>query len=85
MTAAAIPHTPQRQTEIATSGKVFDLHVPCIVTLIDRRTGTAHRVNGSPLTLFTLHPGAAAAELLAGRDGEIWEARVETIGKGARL
>ncbi|WP_240335599.1 hypothetical protein [Pseudotabrizicola algicola] len=51
----------------------------CIVRLIDRRTGAAHRINGTPLTLYTRRPAEAAAELLQGRDPALWEARVELI------
>lgn len=52
----------------------------CAVRLIDRRTGQTHRVNGSPLVVFTGAPEQAATELLAGRDATVWEARIEPIG-----
>ena len=52
----------------------------CAVRLVDRRTGALHRINGTPLTIFTRHPAEAAAELLAGRDPDVWEARVERLG-----
>lgn len=52
----------------------------CAVRLIDRRTGQTHRINGSPLVLFTRSPAEAVAELLSGRDAAVWEARVEPIG-----
>lgn len=52
----------------------------CAVRLIDRRTGQTHRINGSPLVLFTRSPAEAVAELLSGRDATLWEARVEPIG-----
>lgn len=55
----------------------------CAVRLIDRRTGQGHRINGSPLVLFTRNPADAVAELLAGRDTRIWEARIEPIGGAA--
>lgn len=51
----------------------------CMVRLIDRRTGAAHRINGTPLTLYTRRPAEAAAELMQGRDATIWEARIEPI------
>ena len=51
----------------------------CMVRLIDRRTGAAHRINGMPLTLYTRRPAEAAAELMQGRDPAVWEARVEPI------
>lgn len=53
------------------------------VRLIDRRTGRAHRINGTPLVLFTRNPAEAAAELLQGRDPRHWEARVDPILAGA--
>lgn len=65
-------------------------HIPpqraatCAVRLVDRRTGQTHRVNGSPLVLFTRRPDEAAAELLEGRDAAVWEARIEPIGSGGR-
>jgi hypothetical protein len=52
----------------------------CAVRLIDRRTGQTHRINGSPLVVFTKFPDDAVAELLSGRDATVWEARVELIG-----
>lgn len=55
----------------------------CAVRLIDRRTGTAHRINGTPLVIFTREPGVAVAELLDGRDLSVWEARIETLCAGA--
>lgn len=54
----------------------------CAVRLIDRRTGSAHRINGMPLVIFTHQPEEAAAELLAGRDPLVWEARIDRIGSG---
>ncbi len=51
----------------------------CAVQLIDRRTGAAHRINGTPLVIYTRRPDEAVAELLRGRDARIWEARVEAL------
>ncbi|MFT4148707.1 MAG: hypothetical protein QM656_00805 [Paracoccaceae bacterium] len=51
----------------------------CVVRLVDRRTGATHRVNGTPLVLFTRRPSEAVAELLTGRDPSVWEARIEPI------
>lgn len=59
------------------------LHQACAVRLVDRRTGLTHRVNGSPLVLFTRDPAEAVAELLSGRDAKVWEARIEPIGGAA--
>ena len=53
------------------------------VQLIDRRTGRAHRVNGSPLILLTRRPDEAAAELLEGRDATVWETRIDPIERKA--
>ena len=54
----------------------------CSVRLIDRRTGTALRLNGQPLALFTRDPQTAAAELLAGRDATHWEVRIDRLEPG---
>ena len=51
----------------------------CMVRLIDRRTGAAHRINGTPLTLYTRRPTEAAADLMQGRDARFWEVRIEPI------
>ena len=56
----------------------------CAVRLIDRRTGSVHRINGTPLVVFTRNPHEAAAELLHGRDGRLWEARIDHIGGDAK-
>lgn len=57
----------------------------CVVRLIDRRTGALHRVNGTPLTVYTRNPRAAVAEMMLGRDPAIWEARIDLIDPvGAR-
>jgi hypothetical protein len=56
------------------------LRPSCAVRLVDRRTGLTHRINGSPLVLFTRNPAEAVAELLSGRDASVWEARIEPIG-----
>lgn len=62
-------------TETAERGTTF------AVRLIDRRTGASHRINGTPLVLYTRRPHDAAADLLAGRDPAVWEARIEPIGQ----
>jgi hypothetical protein len=51
----------------------------CAVRLIDRRTGAAHRINGTPLVIFTRRPEEAAAELLSGRDPALWDTRIDPI------
>jgi hypothetical protein len=56
----------------------------CAIRLVDRRTGQTHRINGTPLVLFTKTPNVAVAELLSGRDGSVWEARVEQIDSAPR-
>lgn len=67
--AAAGLATPAPRTPSAT----------CAVRLIDRRTGLTHRVNGSPLVIYTRNPSEAVADLLDGRDAAVWEARVEPL------
>lgn len=57
--------------------------VTCAVQLIDRRTGVAHRVGGAILQMFTRNPDQAVADLLAGRDPAVWEARVSPLGGAA--
>ncbi|HQU67673.1 MAG TPA: hypothetical protein PLI43_05690 [Albidovulum sp.] len=79
MTAAALPLGPRGQAGMATSSMTASRRRTCAVRLIDRRTGEAHRINGSPFVLFTKTPEAAAAELLAKRDAAVWEARIEPI------
>ncbi|MGR3200311.1 MAG: hypothetical protein ACU0DH_02775 [Paracoccus sp. (in: a-proteobacteria)] len=56
----------------------------CAVTLIDRRTGRPHRVNGAALVALSRDPQAAAAELLAGRDARLWDARIQPLPGSAR-
>lgn len=70
----------------AVHGRIGDMPMPrtCVVRLIDRRTGSVHRINGTPLTVFTRNPRAAADELLQGRDPALWEARIEPIEPEAR-
>lgn len=55
------------------------------VRLIDRRTGRAHRINGTPLVLYTRNPAEAVAELLRGRDPRNWETRIEAIPSSPAL
>lgn len=76
MTAAAFPRSLADQ---ALTAMTNPLRQACAVRLVDRRTGQTHRVNGSPLVLFTRNPAEAVAELLAGRDARVWEARVEPL------
>ena len=55
----------------------------CAVTLIDRRTGRPHRVNGAALVALSRDPHGAA-ELLAGRDARLWDARIQPLPASAR-
>lgn len=84
MTAAALTLDPLAQAGLAMSAMTAALRQTCAVRLIDRRTGQTHRINGSPLLVFTKAPEEAVAELLAGRDATVWEARIEPIGASAR-
>jgi hypothetical protein len=68
--AAGLPQTPTLRPLAPT----------CAVRLIDRRTGQTHRVNGSPLVIFTRNLPEAVADLLEGRDATVWEARIEPLG-----
>lgn len=77
---AAFPLNPVARAGRAISAKPTPLSQACAVQLVDRRTGQTHRINGSPLVLFTKTPDLAVTELLSGRDATVWEARVEPIG-----
>jgi len=68
----------------AMSAMPAPLSQACAVRLIDRRTGQTHRINGSPLVMFTKTPEVAVTELLSGRDAAVWEARIEPIGAAPR-
>ena len=81
---AALHLDPIGRAGRAVSAMPAPLSQACAVRLIDRRTGQTHRVNGSPLVLFTKSPEEAVAELLSGRDAAVWEARVEPIGAAPR-
>ncbi|MES2913519.1 MAG: hypothetical protein V4753_00255 [Pseudomonadota bacterium] len=77
MTAAAFPPSLANQALVAMTNP---FRRACAVRLVDRRTGLTHRLNGSPLVLFTRNPVEAVAELLSGRDAHVWKARIEPIG-----
>ncbi len=51
----------------------------CAVTLVNRQTGDALRVNGSRVIVYTRAPGIAAEELLSGRDPGRWDVRVQPL------
>ena len=77
MNATAFPRSLADPAPIALTKP---LRQACAVRLVDRRTGLTHRVNGSPLVLFSKNPVEAVAGLLSGRDADVWEARIEPIG-----
>jgi hypothetical protein len=56
----------------------------CAVTLVDRRTGAALRVNGSRLVIYTRASEIAARELLDGRDPAVWDLRVQPLDPARR-
>lgn len=56
----------------------------CVVQLVDRRTGALHRVNGTPLSVFTHTPHAAVTDMMSGRDPALWEARVDLLDQVPR-
>lgn len=85
MTAAALTLSPLGQAGLTMSAMTAALRQTCAVRLIDRRTGQTHRINGSPLVMFTKAPEEAAAELLAGRDASVWEVRIEPVGTATRI
>lgn len=53
------------------------------VSLVDRRTGRPHRVNGTPLALFTRNPEEAKQELLRHRDRSLWDIRIDVLATSA--
>lgn len=79
MTAVS-PRTAFAAAGAALAPTLRPLSPTCAVRLIDRRTGQTHRVNGSPLVIFTRNPSEAVADLLEGRDATVWEARIEPLG-----
>lgn len=80
MTTAVSPRSVYATAGLALTAMPRTASTTCAVRLIDRRTGLTHRVNGSPLVIFTRSPTEADADLLEGRDARVWEARVEPIG-----
>ncbi len=63
-------------------GRDMALRGTCAVQLFDRRTGRAHRINGTPLVIYTRNPAAAVEDLLDGRDPGVWDARIHEIEPG---
>jgi hypothetical protein len=49
------------------------------VSLIDRRTGSLHRVNGMAQSVLTRDPQAVAAEFLRDRDKSLWDIRIDAL------
>ncbi len=70
--------------DIATKTRSIIPDSVCAVTLVDRRTGAALRVNGSRLTIYTRSPGLAAEELLSGRDPTVWDVRIDPLDPARR-
>ena len=85
MTATARPFGRIGQPCLPLTGASARMPQTCAVSLIDRRTGRPHRINGKPLVLFTRAPDLAVEELLSGRDALVWEARVEPISPDALM
>lgn len=54
-----------------------------IVRLIDRRTGRALREGGREVGVATREPEETSAELLRGRDSDIWAVLVEPLPQTA--
>ncbi|HEY0213286.1 MAG TPA: hypothetical protein VGC40_06835 [Paenirhodobacter sp.] len=49
------------------------------VSLIDRRTGSLHRVNGTAQSVLTGDPQAVATEFLRNRDKSLWDVRIDPM------
>lgn len=82
-----MPFAPRSNTRAATDpvdATGLSHQTLCAVHLIDRRTGSLHRVNGRPLLMLTRKPQDAVTELMVGRDPAIWETRIEAIEQIAR-
>ncbi len=77
--------TLARQTAHRAPAAMMQAGAVCAVSLIDRRTGSPLRINGSPVVLFSRQPHEAAADLLSGRNPAVWEARIEPLNHGRRL
>lgn len=84
MTVVTFPPEPHGRVAPERGKTALAQRQPCAITLIDRRTGKGHRINGSPLILFSRYPEEAAATLLEERDPAVWEARIEPIVSGGR-
>jgi len=82
ITASALGMPTAGWTDITGGFAAQDLPQLHAVWLIDRRSGNAHRVNGSPQVIHTNDPAAARAELLRGRDPEVWKAVAYPLGQG---
>lgn len=70
---------PEHSGAAPLAGQNMTMRTLCLVQLYDRRTGRAHRVNGTPVGIYTRNPAAAVEDLLDGRDTALWEARVNEI------
>ncbi|HEY0275258.1 MAG TPA: hypothetical protein VGC31_04220 [Paenirhodobacter sp.] len=49
------------------------------VSLIDRRTGSLLRVNGTAQSVLTRDPQAVATEFLRNRDKTLWDVRIDPL------
>ena len=63
-------------------GQDMTMRRTCAVQLFDRRTGRTHRINGTPLVIYTRNPTVAAEDLLEGRDPTHWEVRILELSSG---
>lgn len=82
MTTTTFADSRLRQAGAAMPGKGTDVRPSCAVRLVDRRAGQTHRVNGSPVIVFTRQPDQAMADLLKGRDRSVWEVRIDRLQQG---
>lgn len=74
----SLPPSAHKEVASVSPGSV------CAVTLVDRRTGAALRLNGSRVVIYTRSPEIAAQELLAGRDPSVWDLRVQPLDPARR-
>ena len=84
MTATTAFHTPTLRQMGMTLRDAVAMRGACSVSLIDRRTGAIARRDGAALIAYSNSPAETAAQLLAGRDPAIWEARIAPLDGSRR-
>ena len=81
ITASALATPGAGWTDVMGASACLDMGPMHAVWLIDRRTGSAHRVNGEPQVIHTQRPDVASATLLKGRDPSVWKTVSYPLGQ----